>query len=159
MEEAGILEKITRSGFCYPALNQVANPHTRKNYIHAVNKLMAWCEERNLQSIRVIPGDVGAYLQELPLSVPTKKLHLAALRKSFDRLVNRHVIIINPAATVRAERYCVVEGKTREIRPDQVAKLLTSIDASTKVGLRDRAVLSVFIYTAARVGGRRQADT
>jgi hypothetical protein len=24
MEEAGILEKITRSGFCYPALNQVA---------------------------------------------------------------------------------------------------------------------------------------
>ena len=25
MEEAGILEKITRSGFCYPALNQVRN--------------------------------------------------------------------------------------------------------------------------------------
>jgi predicted AAA+ superfamily ATPase len=25
MEEAGILEKITRSGFCYPALNQVAS--------------------------------------------------------------------------------------------------------------------------------------
>jgi aminopeptidase len=25
MEEAGILEKITRSGFCYPALNQVGN--------------------------------------------------------------------------------------------------------------------------------------
>ena len=25
MEEAGILEKITRSGFCYPALNQVLN--------------------------------------------------------------------------------------------------------------------------------------
>ena len=25
MEEAGILEKITRSGFCYPALNQVEN--------------------------------------------------------------------------------------------------------------------------------------
>ncbi len=24
MEEAGILEKITRSGFCYPALNQVS---------------------------------------------------------------------------------------------------------------------------------------
>ena len=26
MEEAGILEKITRSGFCYPALNQVPDP-------------------------------------------------------------------------------------------------------------------------------------
>jgi integrase/recombinase XerD len=62
------------------------------------------------------------------------------------------VIVINPAATVRAERYSIVEGKTPEIRPDQVAKLLTSIDLSTKIGPRDRAVLAVLIYTAARVG-------
>jgi hypothetical protein len=32
MEEAGILEKITRSGFCYPALNQVEQ----------VRKLAGW---------------------------------------------------------------------------------------------------------------------
>jgi len=130
---------------------ELANPHTRKNYIHAVKKFLAWCEERNLQLICVTPGDVGAYFQELPLAVPTTKLHLAALRKFFDRLVNRHVIVINPVATVRAERYSVVEGKTQGIKPDQVARLLTSIDISTKVGLRDRAVLAVLIYTAARV--------
>ena len=29
MEEAGILEKITRSGFCYPALNQVQSRFAR----------------------------------------------------------------------------------------------------------------------------------
>jgi integrase/recombinase XerD len=131
---------------------ELANPHTRKNYIHAVKRFLVWCEDRDLQLIRVTPGDVGAYFQELPSAVPTKKLHLAAHRKFFDRLVNRHVIVINPAATVRAERYSVVEGKTPEINPDQVAKLLTSIDLSSKVGLRDRAVLAVLIYTAARVG-------
>ena len=27
---------------------ELANPHTRKNYIHAVKKFLAWCEERNL---------------------------------------------------------------------------------------------------------------
>jgi integrase/recombinase XerD len=101
---------------------ELANPHTRKNYIHAVKKFLAWCQERNLQLIRDTPGDVGADFQELPLAVPTKKLHLAAQRKFFDRLVNRHVIVINPAATVRAERDSVVEGKTPEIRPDQVAR-------------------------------------
>ena len=57
---------------------ELANPHTRKNYIHAVKKFLAWCEVRNLQRIRVTPGDVGADFQELPLAVPTKKLHLAA---------------------------------------------------------------------------------
>src|SRR5271157_4378348 len=131
---------------------ELANPHTRKNYIHAIKKFLAWCEERNLQLIRVTPGDVGAYFQELPLAVPTKKLHLAALRKFFDRMVNRHVLVINPAATVRAERYSVVEGKTPEIHRDQARILLELIDTSTPVGLRDKAVLAVLVYTAARVG-------
>lgn len=131
---------------------ELANAHTRKNYMHAVRKFLAWVEERGLELPRVSPGDVGEYLQGLELAVPTKKLHLAALRRFFDRLVNRHVAIINPAATVKAERYAVVEGKTPEIGRDQARKLLASIAPSDVVGLRDRAVLAVLIYTAARVG-------
>ena len=37
------------------------------------------------------PATSAQYLQALDSSVPTKKLHLAALRQFFDRLVNRHV--------------------------------------------------------------------
>ena len=131
---------------------EIANHHTRKNYIHAVRKFLAWAEDHGLELVRITPGDVGQYFQDLPLAVPTKKLHLAALRKFFDRMVNRHVVVINPAATVRAERYSVVEGKTPEIRPEQARTLLQSIDATTTVGRRDRCVLAVLIYTAARVG-------
>src|SRR3954468_17711570 len=131
---------------------ELANAHTRKNYMHAVRRFLAWVEERNLELPRVAPGDVGEYLQGLELAVPTKKLHLAALRRFFDRLVNRHVCIINPAATVKSERYAVVEGKTPEIGPDPARTLLRSIDVSHPIGLRDRAVLAVLVYTAARVG-------
>jgi site-specific recombinase XerD len=46
----------------------------------------------------------------------------------------------------------VIEGKTPEIMVPQAEKLLTSIDASNVVGLRDRAVIAVLIFTAARVG-------
>ncbi len=130
----------------------LANAHTRKNYMHAVRKFLAWVEERGLELSRIAPGDVGEYLQCLELAVPTKKLHLAALRRFFDRLVNRHACIINPAATVKAERYAVIEGKTPEIGPDPARTLLKSIDVSSPVGLRDRAVLAVLVYTAARVG-------
>jgi integrase/recombinase XerD len=120
--------------------------------MHAVRKFLVWVEERGLELPRVSPGDVGEYLEGLELATPTKKLHLAGLRRFFDRLVNRHVSVINPAATVKAERYTVVEGKTPEIGADQARTLLKSIDASNPVGLRDRAVLAVLIYTAARVG-------
>ncbi|MHB8873543.1 MAG: tyrosine-type recombinase/integrase [Myxococcaceae bacterium] len=131
---------------------EIANAHTRKNYMHAVRQFLAWVEERNLELPRISPGDVGEYLQDLELATPTKKLHLAALRRFFDRLVNRHVCVINPAATVKAERHSVVEGKTPDIGPTQARALLKSIAVADPVGLRDRAVLAVLIYTAARVG-------
>jgi integrase/recombinase XerD len=131
---------------------EIANAHTRKNYMHAVKQFLVWVEERNSELPRISPGDVGEYFQGLELATPTKKLHLAALRRFFDRLVNRHVCVINPAATVKAERYSVVEGKTPEIGPEQARTLLKSIAISDPVGLRDRAVLAVLVYTAARVG-------
>ncbi len=81
---------------------ELANAHTRKNYLHAVQKFLGWVEGRGLELARITPGDVGEYLQALELGVPTKKLHLAALRRFFDRLVNRHACVINPAATVKA---------------------------------------------------------
>lgn len=132
----------------------LANAHTRKNYAHAVKKFLAWCDhdDRKIPLGRISPGDVGQYLQGLEIATPTKKLHLAALRKFFDLLVIRHVMILNPAACVRAERYQVVEGKTEEIKPKHARKLLESIDTGDIVGLRDRAILAVLVYTAARVG-------
>lgn len=109
--------------------------------------------------------------EEKPLATPTKKLHLAALRGFFDCLVHRHVVAINPAATARTERYAVIEGKTPHIPPKQAAQLLASIPTSMLieapgspgqtgaevevpdlVGVRDKATLSVLVYTAARVG-------
>jgi site-specific recombinase XerD len=131
---------------------EIANAHTRKNYMHAVGQFLGWVERRGLKMARIAPGDVGEYLQGLELAIPTKKLHLAALRRFFDRLVNRHVCLINPAATVKAERYSVIEGKTPEIGAEQARTLLRSIDVSNPVGLRDRAILAVLVYTAARVG-------
>jgi integrase/recombinase XerD len=63
---------------------------------------------------RVGPSDVGKYLQGLKLAVLAKKLHLAALRRFFDRLVVRHICVINPAATVRTERHAMIDRYVRD---------------------------------------------
>ncbi|MCA9094026.1 MAG: tyrosine-type recombinase/integrase, partial [Planctomycetaceae bacterium] len=101
---------------------------------------------------RISPGMVGTYFDQHPGSLPTKKLHLAALRAFFDLLVTRHVLLLNPAATVRGERYVAVEGKTPEISRDQARQLLQSIETTSVVGKRDKAILATLIYTAARAG-------
>ena len=90
------------------------------------------------------------YMDELRHAPATKKLHLAALRHFFDELVIRHVVVLNPAASVRGERHEVIEGKTPEIPAEDARKLLRAVDTSHVVGLRDRAVLGILIYTADR---------
>jgi site-specific recombinase XerD len=101
---------------------------------------------------------VSEYLKKLagphgtPASKPTRKLHLAALRKFFDKLVERHVIAINPAAAVRGPRLSVQEGKTPAFSAEQARSLLKSIAKTSVVGLRDRAIVATLVYTAARVG-------
>jgi integrase/recombinase XerD len=130
----------------------IRNPHTRAAYSRAVLKLLAWLDKLGVSLAQITPGVIGGYFDELEGSIPTKKLALAAIRRFLDTLVRRHVIMLNPAASVRGERYSVVEGKTPAISPEQARSLLAAIDTSKPVGLRDRAVIATLIYTAARAG-------
>lgn len=131
---------------------EIRNEHTRKSYLHAWRLFSDWCSQLNLQLTQVAPGHVGRYLDGLAVSPPTRKVHLAALRKFFDKLVLRHVVLLNPALSVRTERYQVIEGKTPEIAVLEVRRLLKQLDVKDPIRLRDRAVIAVMIYTAARVG-------
>jgi site-specific recombinase XerD len=110
---------------------------------------------------QIAPAHVGQFLDGLPDAPSSKKVYLAAIRRLFDLLVTRHAIVLNPAASVRGDRLTVVEGRTPEITAQQARKLLSCIDLSHVVGLRDRAIVAVLVYTAARVGAvasLRRAD-
>ena len=97
-------------------------------------------------------------------TAPTVKQHLAALRMLFDWLVTGHVLDVNPAHAVRGPKYVVKKGKTPVLTADEARELLDSIAIARKrrartrgaeepelVGLRDRALIGVMVYTFARV--------
>jgi integrase/recombinase XerD len=132
---------------------EIESPHTYRAYRAAVDRFLTWYDERGIALQHVSPVVVGEYIRkQLVGSKPTKKLHLSALRHFFDQLVLRHVIMLNPAASVRAPKYSVVEGKTPALSVEQARQVLTAIDTSHVVGLCDRAIIAILIYTAARVG-------
>jgi len=131
---------------------ELRNPHTRRAYAHAVRQFLCWCEARTLALRDITPATVGEYYDAQHASIPTKKQHLSALRCFFDRLVLRHAVGLNPAASVRGERYSLTEGKTPQITVDQEKALLASIRVNDIAGLRDRAIVAVLVYTAARIG-------
>ncbi|MEZ6131221.1 MAG: tyrosine-type recombinase/integrase [Planctomycetaceae bacterium] len=149
VEQAGGAARFAWEEFVYA---RIRNEATRRAYLFAVRQFLRWCSERRVPLKRIAPAHVGRYLDEVEYAPATKKLHLSAIRHFFDELALRHVVILNPALSVRGERLRVVEGKTPEISIKTARRLLTSIECSHVIGLRDRAVIGIMIYTAARVG-------
>lgn len=129
----------------------IRNKNTRAAYVQASSQFFAWCEERGLRLSDITPVVVAGYIETHAGSAPTVKQHLAAIRMLFDWLVIGQVVPTNPAHSVRGPKHVVKRGKTPVLKADQARMLLDSIDTSTIVGLRDRAILGVMCYTFARV--------
>ncbi|MBV8458565.1 MAG: tyrosine-type recombinase/integrase [Acetobacteraceae bacterium] len=135
--------------------SNIRNRHTREAYGRAVSQFLAWCEARGVRSLGdVQPIHVAAWIEEqtLEASAPTVKQRLAAIRHLFDWLVVGHVVDVNPAHAVRGPKHIVRKGKTPVMEPAEARALLDSIDVTTPVGLRDRALLALMVYSFARIG-------
>ena len=132
----------------------IRNPNTRAAYGRAASAFLRWCEERGIAELRLVqPVHVAAYIEQLgrERSAPTVKQHLACLRMLFDWLVTGQVMPSNPAHAVRGPRHSVSKGATPVISSAEARELLDSMDASTVVGLRDRALIAAMAFTFARV--------
>ena len=135
----------------------IRNPNTRKAYARAAVDFSAWCEARGVCDVRQVqPMHVAAYVEGLQVAAPSVKQRLAALRMLFDWLVIGQVMPVNPAGSVRGPRHSVKTGKTPVLAADEARALLESIDVSTPIGLRDRALIGLMVYTFARVGAAIQ---
>jgi site-specific recombinase XerD len=165
-----VRREITAAGAAVPALYaptpeaakrfieyfaaHIRNPNTRRAYLHAAREFARWCALQRFELVDIEPLHVAAYIEQMTarLAKPSVKQHLAAIRMLFDWLVVGQVVATNPAAPVRGPKYTVRKGKTPVLAQEEARELLDSFDASTVVGLRDRALIATMIYTFGRVG-------
>lgn len=96
---------------------------------------------------------MAAYIEQLgaEMTKPSIKQHLAAIRQLFDYLVTGGILPSNPASSVRGPKYVVKRGKTPVLSAEEARQLLDSIESDTLIGLRDRALIGVMVYSFARV--------
>ena len=133
----------------------IRNPNTRRAYYRAVSRFLNWCQSRGIEELdQVRPIHVAAYVEELQeeLSKPSVKQHLAAIRKCLNWLVSGGVLELNAASPVQGPKYIVRVGQTPILDAEETRQLLDSIPLDYVVGLRDRALLGVMLYTFGRVG-------
>ena len=132
----------------------IRNRNTRAAYARATRDFFDWCDAHGIRDLDTIePLMVATYIEQLTgmRSAPTVKQHLAAIRMLFDWLVTGQVIPHNPASAVRGPRHVVRCGKTPVLSVEETRQLLNGIDTGNVVGLRDRALIAVMVYSFARV--------
>ncbi len=64
----------------------------------------------------------------------------------------KQIVPTNPAVSVRAPRYWTKKGKTQVLDRRDARRLLESIETGHVVGLRDRALIGLMIFSFARIG-------
>ena len=118
-------------------------------------EFLAWCDDQGVPSIAAVqPLHVAAWieLQTREHAAPTVKARLAAIRHLFDWLVTGQVMPVNPASSVRGPSHTVTAGKTPVLSPEEARALIDSIEVTTIVGLRDRALIGLMVFSFARIG-------
>lgn len=132
---------------------KIRNLNTRMAYLRAVRRFFAWAESLPVALKHLRPVHIALYVEQLgtTLSAPSVKQHLASIRMFLDCLVVGQVVEMNPAAAVRGPSYSAKKGKTPVLDADEARELLDTIDTSSLVGLRDRAIIALMTYTFSRV--------
>ena len=132
----------------------INNKNTRDAYYHACCRFFVWCENQHISDVSAVePIHVGVYLQTLAKSFEraTIKQHLSAIRTLFDWLVTGQVLKTNPVQSVKGPKYDVVRGLTPILTAGEVGQFIDQIDTGTQVGLRDRALVGLMVFSFARV--------
>lgn len=130
------------------------NRNTREAYGRAAGSFLRWCEDQGIGELRdVRPVHVAGYIEGLQdrYSKPTVKQQLACIRMLFDWLIVGQVVPENPAHAVRGPKHSVTVGSTPVLSAEEARQLLDSIDTSTLIGLRDRALIALMVYSFSRV--------
>ncbi|MEM5461762.1 site-specific integrase [Paraburkholderia phytofirmans] len=143
-----------RAGIRFQEFFASAIRNPRRAYARAAADFLAWCAGAGVTSITAVqPLHVASWIELQPqtLSAPTVKQRLAAIRHLFDWLVIGQIIPHNPAASVRGPSHTTKKGRAPVLDATEARQLLDSIDVSTPIGLRHRALIAL-VFSFARVG-------
>jgi site-specific recombinase XerD len=132
----------------------IRNANTRSAYMNAVGDFLRFGPVADLGSLAEVRSiHVSAYIESIGerFAPQTVKQRLAALRGLFDWLARHGVLETNPAAPVRGPAYTIKRGKTPILTAAEAKRLIESIETDSLVGLRDRALIAVMVYSFARI--------
>ena len=136
----------------YLQVEKGLSPNSVAAYMRDLSKLKAYAEriKRPLPDLEL--EEIRIWIQELRrlgLSSRSTARAVAAIRAFYRYLVGDRVIDVDPTERVEAPR--AFKPLPKYLSTDEVGEMLRAPDTSTRLGLRDRAMLEIMYATGTRV--------
>ncbi len=148
--------------FEYLDIEKGVSNKTQETYSRFLQSFIRWLEENNLENLKphelneehiwkyrvFLSRRINPHNKET-IKKTTRNYYLIALRALLSYFADRDIFSL-PIEKVKLTR----ENKERNVKfleIEQVLKLFNSIDISTRVGLRDRAIMETLFSTGLRV--------
>jgi len=136
------------------------SPRTVEGYQSQLRFFLRWlASETEVEELTTITPEVlHAYQTHLygfsdengrPLSIATQAARLSVLRSFFRYLVRNDVLLYDPSASLELPKRKGILPRSILSKPE-MARLLAAPDATTPLGLRDRAMIEVLYSTGIR---------
>lgn len=146
------LEADVRTFVSYLRVEKGLSDNTIQAYRRDMGKFVEFAGKRKLETSKIRRADVVDFLRTLyarKMDSRSVARHLVTIRHFFRFSLLEEIIREDPAATIEAPKF-------RKSLPDflsleDVERLLAQPDASTTVGLRDKAMIEVLYSTGLRV--------
>ena len=136
-------------------IEQNRSPKTISNYAHYLYRLIDFCDDCDIEKLDAeMVRQWRLSLNRMKdvsgneLTKTTQNYHLIALRSFLKYLAKRDIKAMDSAKIELAK---VVRPKVTFLEAEEVERLLTSIDTSSVVGLRDRAIIELLFSGGLRV--------
>lgn len=128
------------------------SPHTVRAYAGDLASFISWAEREGVDPASISHRELRSYLADLSrarYSETTINRHLSAIRSLYRWLVHEDIVKQDSAAAIASPKLPKTLPKT--MSDADVSAILSSIDASDRVGLRDRAFLELLYASGARI--------
>lgn len=127
--------------------------HTRSAYLYAWRNFLSWVKDKGLQLEAILPMHIGAWLEDRrEKSKPqTQRQHLSAVRALFDVLLEQNIVLVNPAARIKAPRFTQSSSHTDIFAPAEAQLFFESLDGNSLKDQRNRALMRVLLHLCPRI--------
>ncbi|RLI53678.1 MAG: hypothetical protein DRO87_11285, partial [Candidatus Thorarchaeota archaeon] len=126
--------------------------NTAAVYKRGFGKFIDWIDDQQLQAVE--PDTIRdwiAYMKGKEYKPGSINTWLAGVKAFFRWAVEVRLTAYNPADSVKgASRRGATQHRRELLTDDEVRRLLAMPDAASAVGVRDLAILAIFVYTGVR---------